>query len=220
MGDKMGKTKQLDIYARDTQMFHELMENLKDGDKDAYEGLSNLRSSLLYLVVKSISKENKDTSFEPFKMRRIKESNELYISNKYKVYDIDPNSSSFDNFILDDEYDNECRYLLQSCTAKVIMNIKTSYDKYYSARKDPILQSKRLTLSSIVSICQDKEYIEGNEIELTVEESIKWFKEHNLGVEFYEMDNILLIYYINTILKSLIAILNRKLQELSIIMNM
>jgi hypothetical protein len=62
--------------------------------------------------VKSVTKEKQDPSFEKLEHRRLKDSSELYIYNKYKVNDIDPNSSSFDNFILDYEYDNECKYLL------------------------------------------------------------------------------------------------------------
>ena len=49
-----------------------------------------------------------------------------------------------------------------------------------------------MTIASIVKICKGIEYIEGTEIELTVEETIKWFKENNLGIEFYDFNSKLI----------------------------
>ena len=95
------------------------------------------------------------------------------------------------------EEDDEYSHLTQSCLAKAIWRTyQESYNKYYSARKDPVLSSKRLTMASLVKTCLDQEYIIGTEVEMTPDQAIKWFAEINLGIEFYSnADNKLLLKY-------------------------
>ena len=178
-----------------TVEYCQLIVDLKD-DEDTANTLRNLDSSLRSILITQITPVGENTNFVPFAMRRLRNSvAEKYFSNSFMSYTLNTDASSWCDII--QEEDDEYSHLTQSCLAKAIWrNYQESYNKYYSARKDPVLSSKRLTMASLVKTCLDQEYIIGNEVEMTPDQAIKWFAVNNLGIEFYSnADNKLLLKY-------------------------
>ena len=112
-------------------------------------------------------------------------------------YNLNLDSTTWCDFIDEDEESADLSHLHQSCLLKRIFHTyRESYNRYFSARKDSVLSQKRLTIPNIVKTCLGREYIEGEEIPLTPEQAIKWFEANHVGIEFYNnADNRLLLKY-------------------------
>lgn len=175
-----------------------IVEKLKEDDNDTYGKISHL---LNYLVIVEILWVGDSTEIsnrtEEFPKRRLRDAvNQKLISSKYTVFKVNPQFTSFDNFLLlDEDILEELKDLKNSCMVKsIIKTYKKNFDKYFVARKDPQMSKLRLTIGHIVEICKGEEYI-GGEVELTVEEAQRFFEHYRLGVEFYNMNHELMHKY-------------------------
>ena len=196
LGAMNNQFERIDIVTESRERLFQLIQDLKMDDDVTSMELSNLLSSMVILEINSkayVGKKDTD-KFEKRRLRNM--AAEKYISNTYTTYKINPDASSWCDLLDDSEmdaYNEELANLPNSCMVKLIIsNLKASFDKYYSSLKDAELSKRRLTVASIVQICQDKEWVQGEEVILTVEEAVKWFKAYNLGVEFYNFENILI----------------------------
>ena len=169
-----------------TVEYCQLIVDLKD-DEDTANTLRNLDSSLRSILITQITPMGENTNFVPFAMRRLRNSvAEKYFSNSFMSYTLNTDASSWCDII--QEEDDEYSHLTQSCLAKAIWRTyQESYNKYYSARKDPVLSSKRLTMASLVKTCLDQEYIIGNEVEMTPDQAIKWLQKTTWALSFIAM---------------------------------
>lgn len=163
-------------------------EYLSKETGDIKSTLSYSASALLAAMLVGLTDTDTEVN-EPFHKRRLRDSaDEIYIANKFMTYCVDPEASSWDTFITEDTHENleTLSDLKQSCAAKALIRIYAdSYKKVFG---------KPLTIESIVRVCKGRTY-DGGEVELTVTELTKWFREHNVGLEIYNVDNRLIHEY-------------------------
>jgi len=181
-----------DMNARteqDEKEFDNIVKTLMVDDNETHKNISH---ALDYKIAAEIlwvgSPSNMTDNIQPFTKRKLRDAvAQKYISNRFSTFKVNPGFTSLENMLVDEETMEELAPLKQSCMVKAILRTyKRSYDKYH--KHNP------LNIASIVKTCLHKTYT-GGEVELTVEDATKWFVEHQLGLEIYNINNELLYKY-------------------------
>jgi hypothetical protein len=152
-------------------------------------------SALVLVYVRWIGNNEGPANFQPFSARRVRDAiNERYIANPFLVYEMnfeeDDPDAPLAKFVK--RSNNVSPYypeLKESCLATTIIDVyKKNFDKLFTYKK------LELTMELLVRICKEVEY-NGGEVELTIEEASKFFKEYYIGFEVYNYRNELMYAY-------------------------
>ena len=141
-----------------------------------------MESRIACIEIVDIRPLSEDTTFQTFAQRSIRDFvNEKYINTRFVKYHVDMTSP-----FLVHVSDNPIDGLQESCFYKAIVTTyKISFDKYHANLKDVKRYNDRLTPQLVSQICLGCEYDE-SELNMTVEQASKFFKNYNLGLRIFD----------------------------------
>lgn len=187
LGDRLTNKEKDDRVMKDQRTLGKVLWDLsvdeEDADINGLNDVMHLGSRMILMQLVKVTDPD-ISQVDTFPTTRVRDCvSERYIPNKFLTYKIDKDAASWDYLILDDK---EAWNLRQSCVPKMIFKTyKNSVERY---TKDQV------TIESIYKICKGEEY-PGGEVEMTIEETIKWFKHYSVGIEFFDIENRLIHSY-------------------------